>query len=82
MVHRNLALVRTAKQVRTIVVTGSRTVERTEKDLAGSGVEVVAADGLVSVLGQLRELGLVSVLVEGGGSLAGALLEEHLVDRI
>ncbi len=82
MVHRDLAVVRSAKEVRTIVVTGSHTVERTEKDLAGSGVEVVAADGLLAVLGKLRELGLVSVLVEGGGSLAGALLEAHLVDRI
>ncbi len=82
MVPRDLALVRTAKEVRTIVVTGSHTVERTEKDLVGSGVEVVAADGLAAVLGELRRLGLASVLVEGGGSLAGALLEEHFVDRI
>ncbi len=82
MVPHKHAVVRTAQNVPTIVVTGSHTVERTERDLAGTGVRVLAADGLDAVLAVLRQEGMRSVLVEGGGSLAGALLEAHLVDRI
>lgn len=82
MVRRDSKLVRTAQEVPTVVITGSHTLERTEKDLDGTGVMVRAADGVEQVVAELRSAGMRSVLVEGGGSLAGALLEAHLVDRI
>jgi diaminohydroxyphosphoribosylaminopyrimidine deaminase/5-amino-6-(5-phosphoribosylamino)uracil reductase len=82
MVRRDSQVVRTAQEVPTVVITGSHTYERTEADLDGSGVTVRAADGVEQVVTELRSAGMRSVLVEGGGSLAGALLEAHLVDRI
>ena len=42
---------------------------------------MVRASGLVDALRFLREDGVRSLLVEGGGRLAGALLAEGLVDR-
>ncbi len=82
MVRRDSQVVRTAREVPTVVITGSHTSERTEADLDGTGVMVRAADGVEEVVAELRRAGMRSVLVEGGGSLAGALLEAHLVDRI
>ncbi len=46
------------------------------------GVRMVEADSLLEGLAGLRELGMESLLVEGGGRLASALLEANLVDRI
>ncbi|HEV2291791.1 MAG TPA: bifunctional diaminohydroxyphosphoribosylaminopyrimidine deaminase/5-amino-6-(5-phosphoribosylamino)uracil reductase RibD [Gemmatimonadales bacterium] len=79
-----LALVRTARDQRTILVTspaaaaapGARALERL-------GVSVVGSGSLDEGLRRLREQEDVhSVLVEGGGRLAGALLEAGLVDRL
>jgi diaminohydroxyphosphoribosylaminopyrimidine deaminase/5-amino-6-(5-phosphoribosylamino)uracil reductase len=82
MVRRDSRVVRTAQEVPTVVMTGSHTYERTVNDLDGTGVMVLAADGVEQVVTELRGAGMRSVLVEGGGSLAGALLEAHMVDRI
>ncbi len=49
---------------------------------ARDGVTVVEADDLEGSLSALAGLGLDSVLVEGGGRLAGALFEAGLVDRV
>lgn len=49
---------------------------------AGPGITVVEAVDLGAALERLAEAGLDSILVEGGGRLAGALLREGLVDRI
>ncbi len=46
------------------------------------GVSVLEAGDLGSAMRGLWQRGLDSVLVEGGGRLAGALLEAELVDRI
>ncbi|MGE0352226.1 MAG: bifunctional diaminohydroxyphosphoribosylaminopyrimidine deaminase/5-amino-6-(5-phosphoribosylamino)uracil reductase RibD [Gemmatimonadales bacterium] len=46
------------------------------------GVKVVTAGSLYEALGALRNRGITSLLVEGGGRLAGALLEAQLVDRV
>ncbi len=48
----------------------------------GAGVTAIEADGLAAALAALWEHGIDSMLVEGGGRLAGALLEADLVDRI
>jgi riboflavin biosynthesis pyrimidine reductase len=44
-------------------------------------VTVIRADSLDQALESLRSLGVGSLLVEGGGQLAGALLSGGLVDR-
>jgi diaminohydroxyphosphoribosylaminopyrimidine deaminase/5-amino-6-(5-phosphoribosylamino)uracil reductase len=82
MVRRDSQLMRTAQEVPTVVMTGSHTFDRTVNDLDGTGATVLAADGVEQVGTELRAAGMRSVLVEGGGALAGALLEAHMVDRI
>ena len=47
-----------------------------------AGAEVLAAAGLQDALRALRERGVASLLVEGGGVLAGRLLAAGLVDRV
>jgi diaminohydroxyphosphoribosylaminopyrimidine deaminase/5-amino-6-(5-phosphoribosylamino)uracil reductase len=51
------------------------------KRLQATGVTVLQAGSLLEALGSLREQGVSSLLVEGGGQLAGALLAAGLVDR-
>ena len=52
------------------------------KRLETTGVTVLDAASLPEALGLLRAQGIASLLVEGGGQLAGALLAAGLVDRI
>lgn len=81
-VREDLRLVRTAKEVPTVVVTSPQARDWTAKRLSGTGVQVIGADGVRAALRQLRELGVVSVLVEGGSTLAAELLGRDLVDRL
>jgi diaminohydroxyphosphoribosylaminopyrimidine deaminase / 5-amino-6-(5-phosphoribosylamino)uracil reductase len=76
-----LRLVRTATEIPTILVTELSGPSARLAGLVESGVEVVRAADLAHGLGSLRELGIGSILVEGGGRLAGALLGAGLVDR-
>ncbi len=46
------------------------------------GVQLIAADSLVEALATLKQVGVDSMLVEGGGRLAGALLSDDLIDRV
>ncbi|MGB7211554.1 MAG: bifunctional diaminohydroxyphosphoribosylaminopyrimidine deaminase/5-amino-6-(5-phosphoribosylamino)uracil reductase RibD [Gemmatimonadales bacterium] len=78
----SLQLVRTAREQRTIVV---RSAGRKAADpaLSAAGVIEAEAGSLEMGLQWLREQeGVLSVLVEGGGRLAGALLDAGLVDRL
>lgn len=78
----SLQLVRTARAVRTIVLTTSDRAGAAA-DLTAAGVMVESAGSLDAGLVRLREhAGVLSLLVEGGGRLAGALLEAGLVDRM
>lgn len=70
-----LRLVETADRIPTLFVSP-------EAGSAPPGVEHVAAPDLAGALGALRGRGIRSLLVEGGGRLAGALLDADLVDRI
>jgi len=76
-----LKLVRTARQVPTLVVTSPTAPPTRLAPLQAAGVRVVGAAPLGEALRRLREQGIGSLLVEGGGRLAGALLAEDLVDR-
>ena len=77
----SLKLVRTAREVPTVVVTSPTAPGSRLAPLEAAGVPVVRAPRLSDALRQLRRQGIGSLLVEGGGRLAGALLAEDLVDR-
>jgi diaminohydroxyphosphoribosylaminopyrimidine deaminase/5-amino-6-(5-phosphoribosylamino)uracil reductase len=75
-------VVTSARETPTILLT--RTIEPHRAAALGErGVEVVqAAGGLPDLLAALAARGLLEVLVEGGPTLAGALLAEGLIDRV
>jgi diaminohydroxyphosphoribosylaminopyrimidine deaminase / 5-amino-6-(5-phosphoribosylamino)uracil reductase len=77
----SLKLVRTARQVPTMVLTVPSAPASRLAPLEAAGVPVFRAAHLTDALRLLREKGVGSLLVEGGGRLAGALLTEDLVDR-
>jgi diaminohydroxyphosphoribosylaminopyrimidine deaminase / 5-amino-6-(5-phosphoribosylamino)uracil reductase len=76
-----LTLVRTAAEVPTVVVVATGAEVSRIKRLEAAGVRIVRADELPTALAALREMGVGSMLVEGGGQLAGALFGAGLVDR-
>jgi diaminohydroxyphosphoribosylaminopyrimidine deaminase/5-amino-6-(5-phosphoribosylamino)uracil reductase len=76
-----LALVRDAREVSTIVVVSGAAPALALRRLESAGVALFHAESLEEALGQLRREGIGSLLVEGGGRLAGALLGRGLVDR-
>ncbi len=77
-----LRLVRTARETPTVLLTEPAARDGAEAALAKTGVKVVAAEGLAQGLRALRDAGVGSILVEGGGTIAGALLAAGLVDRV
>jgi diaminohydroxyphosphoribosylaminopyrimidine deaminase/5-amino-6-(5-phosphoribosylamino)uracil reductase len=77
----SLTLVRTAGEVPTVVFVGEAAPARRVESLEASGVEVKRVGDLRTALAALRARGIGSLLVEGGGRLAGALLADRLVDR-
>jgi diaminohydroxyphosphoribosylaminopyrimidine deaminase/5-amino-6-(5-phosphoribosylamino)uracil reductase len=76
------AVVRTARDVPSLVVVGHAASPEIRAALAAAGAEVDVAEGPLEALGVLQRRGVTSVLVEGGGVLAGRLLTEGLVDRL
>lgn len=76
-----LTVVRTARETPTVVVVSSNAEVGRIKRLENGGVTILRADSLGQALTSLRSLGVGSLLVEGGGQLAGALLKSGLVDR-
>jgi diaminohydroxyphosphoribosylaminopyrimidine deaminase/5-amino-6-(5-phosphoribosylamino)uracil reductase len=77
----SLRLVRTARETPTIVVVAPLAPAQGLVPLETAGVNLVRAASLPEALGALRAAGIDSMLVEGGGRLAGALLSADLVDR-
>jgi diaminohydroxyphosphoribosylaminopyrimidine deaminase/5-amino-6-(5-phosphoribosylamino)uracil reductase len=75
----SLSLVRTARAVPTVLFTDPGV--EPDAALGAAGVAVHPAVDLAAALRTLRSLGVTSLLVEGGGALAGALLTAGLVDR-
>lgn len=76
-----LTAIRTAAEIPTIVVTSPAQRDPTTARLRATDSLVLAAATLREALEALRGRGIGSLLVEGGGRLAGALLREDLVDR-
>jgi diaminohydroxyphosphoribosylaminopyrimidine deaminase / 5-amino-6-(5-phosphoribosylamino)uracil reductase len=76
-----LTLVRTASDTPTTAVVAAGADQAKLKRLESAGVNIIQAERLSDGLASLRALGLESLLVEGGGQLAGALLAAGLVDR-
>jgi diaminohydroxyphosphoribosylaminopyrimidine deaminase/5-amino-6-(5-phosphoribosylamino)uracil reductase len=74
-------LARTARTTPTVVLAEAPEPARSAA-LAEKGVEVVAVPSLDAGLQWLRRAGVQSLLVEGGATLAGALLGQSLVDRL
>ena len=82
-------LVRTASEVRTVLLTTDRAPSDQIRRAKDAGAEVViqsaGPDGRVSVAAVakwLAQQGLVGLLVEGGGTVHGAFLDAGLVDRL
>lgn len=77
----DLTVLTTPDEAPTVVVTGSEHVPALERRLKPP-VPVLGATGVADALRGLRERDLRSLLVEGGGRLAAALLAADVVDRI
>jgi diaminohydroxyphosphoribosylaminopyrimidine deaminase / 5-amino-6-(5-phosphoribosylamino)uracil reductase len=77
----SLRLVRTARESPVMVVASPGAPAQRLAPLEAAGVEVMRAASLADALAALRAAGVASLLVEGGGRLAGALLAAGLVDR-
>lgn len=78
-------LVRTARDVATVVAVvdaGKGSATRKRSELESSGVEILEATTLESLLTILADRGMSEILVEGGASVAKSFLEAGLVDRI
>jgi diaminohydroxyphosphoribosylaminopyrimidine deaminase/5-amino-6-(5-phosphoribosylamino)uracil reductase len=76
------ALVRTARETPTLVLLGREVPAALSEVLRAAGVEVAAADGPPEALAELARRGIASVLVEGGGKVAGRMLAADVVDRL
>jgi diaminohydroxyphosphoribosylaminopyrimidine deaminase/5-amino-6-(5-phosphoribosylamino)uracil reductase len=76
-----LTLVSTARETPTTVVTDSEIPPERLARLTAAGITTIPAASLEEALRSLRQEGVGSLLVEGGGRLAGALLGLGLVDR-
>jgi len=77
-----LRVVTTATRTPTSIVCERDVAQRISADPAYEHVQFVTADTLLGALRALRRDGVTSLLIEGGGVLAAALLEEDLVDRM
>jgi diaminohydroxyphosphoribosylaminopyrimidine deaminase/5-amino-6-(5-phosphoribosylamino)uracil reductase len=74
-------LVQTAGQIPTILVTETHKPSARHAALEEAGVQIMRSESLSETLERLKSAGITSMLVEGGGRLAGALLAQGLVDR-
>jgi diaminohydroxyphosphoribosylaminopyrimidine deaminase / 5-amino-6-(5-phosphoribosylamino)uracil reductase len=77
----HLTLLRTANETPTLVVVAPDADRSRVKRLESAGAVIIRAASLADALASLWEHGIRSILVEGGGQLAGALLAAGLVQR-
>jgi diaminohydroxyphosphoribosylaminopyrimidine deaminase/5-amino-6-(5-phosphoribosylamino)uracil reductase len=76
-----LALVRSARETPTILVTAPSAPGGRVARLEAAGLTILRSPDLAGAMHSLRAMDVTSLLVEGGGRLAGALLSNDLVDR-
>jgi diaminohydroxyphosphoribosylaminopyrimidine deaminase/5-amino-6-(5-phosphoribosylamino)uracil reductase len=76
------ALVRTARETPTLALVGRAAPPARSAALRTAGVEVAGADDPPEALAELTRRGIASVLVEGGGVVAGRMLTADVVDRL
>jgi diaminohydroxyphosphoribosylaminopyrimidine deaminase/5-amino-6-(5-phosphoribosylamino)uracil reductase len=76
-----LGLVRTARDTPTIVMAEPSAPTERARALEELGLTVLRAHGAAQSLEALRRAGVTALLVEGGGGVAGSLLDAGLVDR-
>lgn len=76
-----LTVVKTARSTPTMAIVAPGAEAQRVEQLEAAGVEVFRSGDLAVALAHLRSRGVGSLLVEGGGRLAGALLAAGLVDR-
>jgi diaminohydroxyphosphoribosylaminopyrimidine deaminase/5-amino-6-(5-phosphoribosylamino)uracil reductase len=75
-------LVRSAREVPVIVLAGRDAPVERRRALEAAGVAIVLADGVDEAMEELGRLDIQSLLVEGGPTLAAALLVAGAVDRL
>ncbi|MBF0291816.1 MAG: bifunctional diaminohydroxyphosphoribosylaminopyrimidine deaminase/5-amino-6-(5-phosphoribosylamino)uracil reductase RibD [Nitrospinae bacterium] len=81
-------IVETASKIPTIIVTTSKAPMKKIDALTHAGVDVITATDrgthivLRWLMEELGRRGVMSVLLEGGGRLAAAMLDECLIDRV
>lgn len=73
-------LARTARQTPTVIVTAPSTLM--PADLGSLGVEQIVAEDVDDALRQLKQRGVLSLMVEGGAGLAASFLAGGNVDRL
>jgi len=73
-------LIKTAREIPTMVVADGLSAPDAAA-LTDRGVELIALADLGEALGLLRDRGIDSIVIEGGGRLAGSFLAQGLVDR-
>ncbi len=79
---RGLRLVQSSGDVPTLLLVDREHHDRAARALQGTSVRLIAAADTHAALKALRERGIGSLLVEGGGDLANQLLAVGAVDRI
>lgn len=80
-------VVRTAKQIPTIIATTSRASAGRINALRNKGVRVIVSGygtrvSLITLLSRLRHMGVRRLMLEGGGTLNWSMLDNGLVDEI
>lgn len=75
-------LARTSREVPTLALIGRSAPPDAVAALRETGVEVAFAEAQRELLSELSRRGVGSLLVEGGGVVAGRLLKEGVVDRL
>ncbi|MEA1962513.1 MAG: bifunctional diaminohydroxyphosphoribosylaminopyrimidine deaminase/5-amino-6-(5-phosphoribosylamino)uracil reductase RibD [Bacillota bacterium] len=80
-------IVKTAEQQRTIVFCGNEADDNKQQNLAKKGIQIIRLSAhnnkvsLEEVLKTLYQLGVCSVLIEGGGEINGDLVRHRLIDK-
>jgi diaminohydroxyphosphoribosylaminopyrimidine deaminase/5-amino-6-(5-phosphoribosylamino)uracil reductase len=77
----SLEVVKTASAIPTLAIVAPTATTTRLAPARAAGVEVLSSPDLGDALAALRSRGVGSLLVEGGGRLAGALLAAGVVDR-